>query len=256
MLPDDHSRAGDRLAALVIVADDEEFIDDCLVSVSWADVIYAVDLGSTDGSREICAAHGLTPVTLEALPDVIAGGAAGWVLLVQGHEVVTSALREEIRALRAQAGRSPAGYRVARDVHFLGRRLHGPAGRAPHRVRLARRDALDWTAADALPHSLPVQGAAELLHGTLVARPGRTLQHYMRRMNMTSSSAADMRRRVGKTSGWLDLATVPLAHGLRTMPGTIIRDGMVGVIFAVLESYSIAVIRAKCWELQQARAAP
>jgi hypothetical protein len=62
-----------------------------------------------------------------------------------------------------------------------------------------------------------------------------------------------MLQRAGWRARWRDLAMVPVVHGMRTMPGAAMRDGIVGVMFAVLEAYTIAVSRAKCWELQQVR---
>jgi hypothetical protein len=245
-----------RLAAVVIVANDEDRIAVCLESVAWADTVYAVDLGSTDRSAETCTAGGRMPIALDSLPAALASENCDWVLLVQGHEEVTSELREAITAVLSgrDAGGAPRGYRIGRHVEFLGRRLRSRGGQATDRVRLAHRDALDWGVARRMPQSLPVDGDTRELGAVLSARPCQDLQHYMRRMNVVTTATAKMRRRTGTTSGWRDLATVPLGHGLRAMPGALLRDGLAGVIFTVLETYAIAVSRAKCWELQQTQA--
>ena len=249
------SRGRPRVAAVVIVANDQDRLTVSLESVTWADAVYVVDLGSTDRSAETCAARGLVPIALDTLPAALARENCDWILLLQGHEEVTPGLRDAITAAVSarDAGHAAGAYRIGRQVEFLGRRLQSRAGQATDRVRLAHRDALHWGAARRMPLSLPVDGDTRELGAVLSARPCRDLQHYMRRMNMVTTATAAMRCGAGETSGWRDLATVPLARGLRAMPGALLRDGLVGVIFTVLETYAVAVSRAKCWELQQTR---
>lgn len=241
-----------RFGAVVIVANDEDRIGASLDSVAWTDAVYVVDLGSTDRSAETCSARGFTPIPLDTLPAALAREPCDWILLLQGHEEVTSGLRDEITALvSARPAGEAGGYRIGRRVQFLGRQLRSRASQATDRVRLAHRGALDWKAAPRMPQSLPVTGETRELGTALIARPCRDLQHYMQRMNLVTTVAGEMRRGAGVTSGWRDLAIVPLVHGLRGMPGAVLRDGLAGVIFTVLETYAIAVSRAKCWELQQ-----
>jgi len=247
-----------RLGAVVIVANDEDRIALSLDSVAWADAVYVVDLGSTDRSAETWVARGVTPIALETLPAALAREHCDWVLLVQGHEEVTSQLRDEISEVisahvAGEAVGGHRGYRIGRQVQFLGRPLRSRASQATDRVRLAHCGALEWKAARRMPQSLPVAGETRKLRAMLAARPGRDLQHYMRRMNLITTAAGEMRRGAGETSGWRDLATVPLSYGLRAMPAALLRDGLPGVIFTVLETYAIALSHAKCWELQQTR---
>jgi hypothetical protein len=244
--------SGQRLAAIVIVANDETRIGAALDSIAWADEIHVVDLGSTDRSADVCAARGITPLSLEALPAALEKGSVQWVLLMEGHEEMSSPLRHEIEAVvRSNGPRGgAAGYRMRRRVRFLGRSLRNRGVQARDRIRLARRDALHWNAAARMPCSLPAQGMIRSLEGAFLSEPGRDLQHYVGRMDIVSSSAARMLQRAGWKARWRDVAVVPVVHGMRTMPGAAMRDGIVGVMFAVLEAYAIVVIRAKCWELQ------
>jgi hypothetical protein len=243
--------AGQGLAAVVVVANDEARIDTALDSIAWADDLHVVDLGSTDRSADICAARGVAPMPLDALPAALERGGAQWVLLMEGHEEVSPALRSEIETTVEAGG--AAAYRMRRRVRFLGHSLRSRGGQAADRIRLAQRDALRWDSAAGMPCSLPAQGEIRSLAGALLSEPGRDLQHYVGRMDIVSSSAARMLQRAGWRARWRDLAMVPVVHGMRTMPGAAMRDGIIGVMFAVLEAYTIAVSRAKCWELQQVR---
>ena len=161
--------SGRRLAAIVVVANDETRIGAALDSIAWADDLHVVDLGSTDRSADVCAARGIAPLSLEALPAALDRGGARWVLLMEGHEEVPPVLRDEIEAIlrSSEPGGGAAAYRLRRHVRFLGRSLRNRGGQACDRIRLARREALRWDAAARMPCSLPAQGELRLFEKPL-----------------------------------------------------------------------------------------
>jgi len=248
----DRSDAEPRIAAVVRLAGDEPLIGRVLGSVAWASHRLAVNLGSTDATLHACEANGVTLVDEDALPEETERRGLDWLLLIDGHEQVPLALAREIRGEVSAGGSSPivVAYRIERRVRFLGRTLRSHSWKAAGRVRLARRDAISWPRVSLATDSLPVEGVVRRLATPLAAEPCINLRDYISRMDVLTNAAALADHRARVPVRWVDLALRPARHGLRALPGAAAKDGMAGVILAVLEAYSLAVAAAKRWELE------
>lgn len=242
-----------RIAAVVRVAGDEQGISTALGSVAWANDRMVVGLGSNEEAvLGECAAHGAVMVDAEDLPAETARREVDWVLLIEGYEEVPQALAREIRAAARVGGygASPVAYRIKRRVQFFGRTLRSRPWTAPRFVRFARRDAVSWGPGSLCEDSLSVEGHVECLHTPLLAAPCVTLGQYVSRMNVLSDAAARAQYRAKGPVRWRDLVAEPAVRGLRILPEAALRDGVAGVILAVLEVYATIVTCAKRWELE------
>lgn len=119
-----------RVSVIVPVKDEAENLRRCLPALAWADEVFVVDSGSTDGTAEVAAAHGATVVpfrfngtypkkknwALDNLPF-----RNEWVLIVDADEVVPPALAAEIA--RRTAGGEADGFYLNMKYYFLGRRI-------------------------------------------------------------------------------------------------------------------------------------
>jgi len=244
-----------RIAAVVRLAGEEPRIGLALRSVAWTDEQIAVDLGSNGATIRECGEHGVALVEAEELPAEIERRGADWLLFIEGHEEVSSALAQEIRGAMSirGSGDAPVAYRIRRRVRFFGRTLRSRAWAAPHLVRVARRDAVSWNEAPLTIDSLPVRGYVGCLHAPLAAEPCASLRLYVSRMDIVTNAAARAQHRLRAPARSRDLIFGPVAHGLRVLPGAAARDGMAGIILAVLEAYSIMVTCAKRWEIEHIR---
>jgi glycosyltransferase involved in cell wall biosynthesis len=122
-------------SVIVLTKNEEKNIRKCLVSVAEFSEVFVVDSGSNDATCEIAATFENTTVVqfkwnggfpkkkqwaLDNLPF-----SCSWVLYVDADEEITPTLVSEIRNVLSRSD-GVAGYFVAYDNHFLGRRLvHG-----------------------------------------------------------------------------------------------------------------------------------
>jgi glycosyltransferase involved in cell wall biosynthesis len=134
-----------KLTVIIPSYNEEQNIERCLKSVSWADEILLVDSFSTDRTLKIAKKY--TPRILQheyqnsaaqknwAIPQ------AGheWVLLVDCDETVSKPLGDEIRTL---LGQDPAkdGYWIFRNNYLLGKRVKYSGWGRDSVLRLFRRD--------------------------------------------------------------------------------------------------------------------
>ncbi len=153
------ARGRATISAVLIVKDEEDVLESCLESVSWADEIVVYDTGSSDSTRAIAARF--TDLVVEGYWDDDFGGARNralehatgeWVLSIDADEVFVG----EPSALRARLGvggvaRHVLTVRSARPVDL------GPAAESIA-VRVFRRRECHWVGR---------------LHEQVVIRPGR-----------------------------------------------------------------------------------
>jgi hypothetical protein len=237
---------------VVLLANDGAALGASLDSIAWAGGCVAVDLGCTDATVTACRERGVSVVAPDELAAAVARAAPGWVLLLEGHERVTGELAAEIRTVTAAAADGePAGYAIARSVEFLGRRLRCRAWSEPRCPRLVRPRALVW-AGDPLTLVPPgVTGPVRRLEHRLLARPYASLQHYVSRVDVLAAATAWRGAGGRPRPRWTDLMLRPAARAACRLPAAALRDGVVGIVFVVLESYARVLVAAKRWELAE-----
>jgi hypothetical protein len=242
--------------ALVVLANDETRITATLDSVDWASARIAVDLGCTDGTLDVCRRRDVPVVAPGDVDREVARVGADWILLLEGHEIVPSDLGAEIRQVVARGG-GPAAYVIDREIEFLGRALRSRVWNVPASIRLMRRGAWTWGDGALALEVGGVNGArpGQLAH-RLRARPYESLQHFMTRADILSTAGARRLSRSGAAVSWADLALHPAARAARRLLGASLRDGIVGAILVVLDSYRLVLVAAKRWELERGAEPP
>lgn len=117
------------ISVIIPVKNEERNLDACLASVAFADEIWVVDSGSTDGTARIAAQRGARVVQFEyggGFPKKKNWALANlpfrheWVLLIDADERVTPELEAEIRTIFARAPEVD-GFYLNRRLIFLGR---------------------------------------------------------------------------------------------------------------------------------------
>jgi (heptosyl)LPS beta-1,4-glucosyltransferase len=189
------------ISVVVITKDEEQNIERCLNSVSWAAETIVVDANSQDRTADLARNLG-AQVIQRTWPGYapqknfgIGLATQPWILSLDADEEVSPPLAVEIE--RTIASSSPhAAYRVFRPTYFLGRPLrhYGRAPRDPGQVRLFRQGMARF--ADRRVHeSLEVSGSVGALEGPMVhySYPAPALPNYWAKIHRYASFEAEDR---------------------------------------------------------------
>jgi glycosyltransferase involved in cell wall biosynthesis len=256
-----------ELSVVVAVKDEAHQIRECLEQLRFARELIVVDMGSTDGTRDIAreiadrviehdgGPHRLIHVNKNAGFDAAAGP---WILNLDADERLTPALRDEIVAAIAASPPGVAAYALPFTHYFFGKYLrHG--GFRGSLIRLFRKGKLRYPEDRA--HSTPrVDGEVRELKGLVVHFNHRTVADFVRKMNTYTSSDAALLLEHGR--GGLRNRPLPasLLRGMVQGPLSVFwnryvrhagfRDGTHGFVAAALMAYYQFVEYAKAWELR------
>ncbi len=143
-----HSRSGrERVAACLIVQNEQDRLEAALESVAFCDEVIVVDGGSTDDTIEIAERAGARvienpwPGFATQRNVALDAAASDWIFELDADERVSPLLRASIEALLAAAPAGSAMAVCALRNRFLGRPL-GPSAKYPaYRSRFFRREA-------------------------------------------------------------------------------------------------------------------
>lgn len=246
-----------RLSVLLVTYNEESTVREAIESIRWADEIVVVDSYSTDRTVEICRELGCRifqrpwPGFREQKNFALEQCQGEWVLNLDADERVSPELKASIQAA-LQDPKDCVGFEIKRHTWFLGGWIDH-SGWYPNDIvlRLFQRDKGRWGGYE--PHaSVEVEGRVGKLEGDLYHYPYRDLAHHLEKMNRYSTSRAKALLAQGRKSGIKDLALRPVADMLKKLilkQGY--RDGMRGLIVALLTAFSVFLKYAKVWEVRQ-----
>lgn len=268
-LPSAPGEAGGPIGLSVVLAvwNEAQNIRECLGQLSFADEVVVVDMGSTDGTVEICHELGAKVQHHDGGPqrlihvnkNVGFEAAAGpWILNLDADERLTPALRDEILATVGLGSRAKAAYALPFTHYFFGKYLRYGGFRGSL-VRLFRKGKLRYPEDRA--HSTPeVDGETGELQNLVVHFNHRSIREFLEKMNRYTSSDAALLVEHGR--GGLRNRALPerLAPKLVLAPLSVFwnryvrhagfRDGVHGLIAASLLAFYQFVEYAKVWEIQ------
>jgi glycosyltransferase involved in cell wall biosynthesis len=248
------------LTVTIITLNESANIAAALESVAFADEIVVVDSHSTDDTVAIARRY-TERVVVRDWPGYIAqkNFAAAearhdWILSLDADERVTPELAAEIRAVLA-AGPSCDGYRVPRLSHYLGTWVRSTDWYPDYQLRLYHRTRGRWEGR--LVHeSVKVNGEVGRLTSDLLHYTYRDVSHHLQTIDRYTSLAARQMFEDGRRAGVRHLLVNPLAAFLRNYVARAgFRDGRVGLIVSLLNSYYVLLKFVKLWELQGRRSA-
>ena len=244
-----------KLTATVITRNESANILAALDSVSWADELIVVDSGSTDDTVAL-ARQRTDRVFVRDWPgysaqkNFAAGQASNdWVLSLDADERVTPGLADEIRALLGDEPRE-RGYLIPRVSFYLGKWIRTTDWYPDHQLRLYDRRVAAF--AGEVHEGVRVTGDVGRLRAELRHVPYRDITHHLQTIDRYTTLAAQQMQGQGRTVGPAGMAARPLGAFLRNyLARGGWRDGGVGLVVSILNSYYVFLKFAKLWELER-----
>jgi glycosyltransferase involved in cell wall biosynthesis len=243
-----------KISVILITLNEEKNLDACLAGVRWADEIIVVDGGSSDRTHEIALkytdqfhfrawecysrqkAHALSLASNE------------WVLSLDADERVTPELGREMQNAAGSAGFD--GYLLGLDNYFLGRLITAGGWQKDRQMRLFRRSRARVT--DRPVHEgFKVDGEVGSLSNRLQHFSYPSIAVAFRKINTYTSLQAIEYAESRKSSGGAIVlhSLSSFLRGYVSRGGY--RDGVRGLILALLNAASTMLLYMKVWELRQ-----
>lgn len=247
-----------KLTVTIITRNEAPNIGAVLASVQWADEIIVVDAQSTDDTVALARRQASKVIVREwpgfsAQKNFAAEQAAhDWILSVDADERVTPELSEEIRSVLA-SDPAVSGFRVPRVSFYLGRWIRTTDWYPDPQLRLYDRRAARWVG-DYVHEHVEVRGACARLRHDLQHLPYRDISHHLQTMDRYTTLAARQMEAQGRRVGAGGLLARPAGAFVRNylLRGGW-RDGTVGLVVSLLNSYYVFLKFAKLWEATRRR---
>ncbi len=252
------------VSVIIAARDEEGEIAACIASVEWAREVIVVENDSRDATVERARDAGATVfshpfVSIGAQRNAaLARAAEPWILVLDADERATPSFGRALAALIGAPSvairTAPTAYRVRRRNFFFGREIqHGGWERdRPVRVFTA---SLRYDERPVHEHVI-VDGAVGELAEPLLHTPYASLDEYFEKLRRYSRGWAEQHFARGRRASVFDLLLRPwgrVASMLVLRGGW--RDGVQGVVLAVLAGVSVAAKYAQLWGLERSASA-
>lgn len=243
------------ITAIIIAKNEEKNIKDCLNSVKWCDEIIVVDDKSIDKTAIISRNFGAKVYThpmkgnfSEQRNFGLSKANGDWILFIDADERVTEALWFEIMQYVNSALSDAKGFYVKRRDIMWGKALNYGETGFVKLLRLAQKNCGIW---EGLVHEKwNIKGKKVVLSNYLEHYPHDDIKNFLKEVNYyTDLRARDLfDRKI--SSPWIFIMLYPVAKFIKNyflMQG--IRDGVPGLLNALMMSFHSFLVRAKLWLL-------
>lgn len=245
------------LSVCIITYNEAANLPRCLASVVFADDIVVVDSQSSDNTVAVAQAAGCRVLTQPFLGYVAQKNLAlrqakhAWVLCLDADEWLRPGAAARIQAALEARASDVVGYTLKRHTYYLGTWINHGGWWPEYKLRLFDRERGEWCG-DALHEGVRVQGRVVPLDVEIGHYSYANLAHHLHKLNAYTTTMADdlQARGTGRVGLWT-LVMHPLARFCRMLilkGGW--RDGVRGVIIAVIGAFYVFSKYAKLWELQ------
>lgn len=250
-----------KLTVTVITHNEAEHIEAALESVAWADEIIVIDSRSSDRTVELARRYA-SRLEIRDWPGygtqknyAAALAAHDWILSIDADERITPALGDEIRTALA-AEPDVQGYYLPRVSHYLGRWVRSTDWYPDFHLRLYDRRAARWSERS-VHESVQISGRTKRLRGEMLHYPYRDVSEHLIKIDRYTTLLAEQWLQEGRRATALHALVYPAFAFLRNYLLRLgVRDGRVGFVVSVLNSYYVFLKYAKLMELQQRSGAP
>jgi glycosyltransferase involved in cell wall biosynthesis len=247
-----------KISVTIITRNEEEMIEDCLKSSSWADEILLLDTGSTDKTIEIAKNYGAKIVLAQKKGRDFAvwhnqakkEASGEWLFKLDADERITPELKKEIQKAIKEKGFN--AYAVPRQNILLGKAMRFGGWYPDYQLRLFRKEKLlKW---EGKLHETPVfKGKPGYLKEDIIHLTHRDLSSMVEKSKEWSKIEADLlfQSNHPPVAGWRILRVMASEFFDRFFKKQAWRDGVIGWIEGLFQVFNKFLIYARLWELQR-----
>lgn len=261
-----------QTVSIVILAGNEEvMIGDCLKSCRWVDQIILVAANSTDNTVKIAKKIFPTIKVIKTTDQYnknfskwrnlgLKATQTDWILYIDADERIPPSLKSEIKNIittnpvlsQINQSQSPNWYVIPRANHYLGRRVKYGGSYPDYVKRLFQTKKLKSWQGDL--HEEPIiKGQPGYLKSDLLHYTHRDLASMLKKTNDWTDMGADALLKDNHPPVvWWRIIRMMMTKFLQRLIGqSMWKDGTVGWISVIFETFDTFIIYAKLWQLQQ-----
>lgn len=243
----------DSLSVVLIVTDEEERIEACLKSVSWADEIIVVDGGSRDRTLEIAGKY-TTRIYRRSLDNFMNQKNFGielaegdWILSVDADETLDMELQRAICGI-LKNGSEFDGFSLTRVNMIFGRPFRFGGVREEKIVRLFKRTRGRFD--QPIHEKVRLEGKTGELPGRLFHFSTPSVRHYLKKLAQYTEFEAQWLFQKNVRPRWYHFLVIPK---LKFFQAYILRlgflDGIEGFVYHLLSAFYYFLKYARLREL-------
>jgi len=249
------------ISAVINVRNEADNLKKCLKSISgFVDEIIVVDMQSTDGSDLVAKEFGAKVFPYKWMKYVeparnfaISKASGNWILLLDPDEYLGKSLLQDLRRLTIRTDID--WVKIPRKNIIFGKWIRHSNCWPDYLIRFFRKGAVTWNKEI---HSQPITKGNGL---TILDSEKLAIRHlnynsvtsYLTRAIRYSNVQADELKDSGYKLKTSDLILKPIQEfNSRFFAANGYKDGMHGLVFSILQAFSIAMIYVRLWEKQGA----
>ncbi|HSW47863.1 MAG TPA: glycosyltransferase family 2 protein, partial [Candidatus Saccharimonadales bacterium] len=245
------------ISTVLTVRNEEKKIADCLESVKWADEIIVVDDSSTDRSSQIARKftdkvfqHKSVGYVEPVRNFAISKASGDWILILDADERIPVSLANKLQEI-ARLETKAEVVAIPRKNIIFGKWIVHTGWWPDHQIRFFRKGSLDWpTQIHQKPmvngEILQLDAKEEL---SITHFHYETISEYILRMDRYTDIESAEYIKLKKDFVWTDMLTKPSNEFLsRFFARAGYRDGLHGLVLAMLQAISMLVVTLKIWE--------
>lgn len=245
------------ISIVVVAYNEEKNIKRCLGSVKWADEVVVVDTESTDKTVALAKKLGAKvfshpyPRYVEPVRNFSISKAKGdWLLILDADEEVPKELAKTLKKL-AKNPQGASFFCLPRKNIIFGKWVKHSRWWPDWNIRFFKKGAVTWS--DKI-HSVPLtRGKGKDLEAkeknAILHYHYQTISQYLERLNRYTDVQLKELSDSDYEFQWADLIKKPTGEFLsRFFAGEGYKDGLHGLILALLQAFSEFILYLKFWE--------
>ncbi|MDD4938451.1 MAG: glycosyltransferase family 2 protein [Candidatus Shapirobacteria bacterium] len=252
-----------NLSIIILAGNEEKVITDCLESCKWAQEIILVAANSTDNTSQLAQKNipkiKIIKITDEYNKNFSKWRNAGfkqstqeWIFYVDADERITSNLKKEVETIIKKKGSKFTHFAIPRANYYLGKRVKYGGSYPDYVKRLFSKK--NFNGYQGFLHEEPlVVGELGYLKSDLLHYTHRDLNSMLQKTLVWSDMEA---RALFKNDHppvvwWRIIRMMFTKTWERLIKQKMWKDGTVGWISVIFESFNTFLIYARLWEIQQ-----